>query len=233
MVQGNTIREVVGSALEFAVGKLSGKVESTDGSALGQAANAFVSSAWNAGLDKVEDYSKTIDPEVGKALSSDIAKLRGNTAKFAGRTGVAAGAGALGATAIFGPGGLLAGAAIGAAANIIRESDTAKNFLFGKEMADGSREGGLISRKQQALFKKYMPDLGKGAAAGIIPSLMLGFGPVGAIAIGGAYSLAKNNKKVNERIFGKTYYDKDGKEIGRRDGIIPKKVQDYVKKEYA
>ena len=230
MVQGNTIREVVGSALEFAVGRMAGKVESTDGSALGQAANAFVSSAWNAGLDKVEDYSKTIDPEVGKALSSDIAKLRGNTAKFAGRTGVMAGAGALGATAIFGPGGLLAGAAVGAAANIIRESDTAKNFLFGEELADGSRAGGLISRKQQALFKKYMPDLGKGAAAGIIPSLMLGFGPVGAIAIGGAYSLAKNNKKVNERIFGKTYYDKDGKEIGRKDGIIPKKVQDYVKK---
>jgi hypothetical protein len=230
MIQGNTVREVVGSALEFAVGKLSGKVESTDGSALGQAAKATVSAAWETGLNKVEDYAKTIDPEVGKALSSDIAKLRGNSAKFAGRTGVAAGAGALGATAIFGPGGLLAGAAIGAAANIIRESDTAKNFLFGKEMSDGSREGGLISRKQQALFKKYMPDLSKGAAAGIIPSLMLGFGPVGAIAIGGAYSLAKNNQKVNEKIFGKTYYDKDGNEIGRKDGLIPKKVQDYVKK---
>lgn len=229
-IQGNTIREVVGSALEFAVGKMAGKVESTDGSALGQVAKATVSTAWETGLDKFEDYAKTLDPEVSKSLTSDIAKLRGNTAKFAGRTGVMAGAGALGATAIFGPGGLLAGAAVGAAANIIRESDTAKNFLFGEEMADGSRAGGLISRKQQALFKKYMPDLGKGAAAGIIPSLMLGFGPVGAIAIGGAYSLAKNNKKVNERIFGKTYYDKDGKEIGRKDGIIPKKVQDYVKK---
>lgn len=230
MVQGNTIREVVGSALEFAVGRMAGKVESTDGSALGQVAKATVSTAWETGLDKFEDYAKTLDPEVSKSLTSDIAKLRGNTAKFAGRTGVMAGAGALGATAIFGPGGLLAGAAVGAAANIIRESDTAKNFLFGEEMADGSRAGGLISRKQQALFKKYMPDLGKGAAAGIIPSLMLGFGPVGAIAIGGAYSLAKNNKKVNERIFGKTYYDKDGNEIGRKDGIIPKKVQDYVKK---
>ena len=230
MVQGNTIREVVGSALEFAVGRMAGKVESIDGSALGQVAKASVSTAWETGLDKFEDYAKTLDPEVSKSLTSDIAKLRGNTAKFAGRTGVMAGAGALGATAIFGPGGLLAGAAVGAAANIIRESDTAKNFLFGEEMADGSRAGGLISRKQQALFKKYMPDLGKGAAAGIIPSLMLGFGPVGAIAIGGAYSLAKNNKKVNERIFGKTYYDKDGKEIGRKDGLIPKKVQDYVKK---
>ena len=229
-IQGNTIREVVGSALEFAVGRMAGKVESTDGSALGQVAKATVSTAWETGLDKFEDYAKTLDPEVSKSLTNDIAKLRGNTAKFAGRTGVMAGAGALGATAIFGPGGLLAGAAVGAAANIIRESDTAKNFLFGEEMADGSRAGGLISRKQQALFKKYMPDLGKGAAAGIIPSLMLGFGPVGAIAIGGAYSLAKNNQKVNEKIFGKTYYDKDGKEIGRRDGIIPKKVQDYVKK---
>lgn len=229
-IQGNTIREVVGSALEFAVGRMAGKVESTDGSALGQVAKATVSTAWETGLDKFEDYAKTLDPEVSKSLTSDIAKLRGNTAKFAGRTGVMTGAGALGATAIFGPGGLLAGAAVGAAANIIRESDTAKNFLFGEEMADGSRAGGLISRKQQALFKKYMPDLGKGAAAGIIPSLMLGFGPVGAIAIGGAYSLAKNNKKVNERIFGKTYYDKNGKEIGRKDGIIPKKVQDYVKK---
>ena len=230
MVQGNTIREVVGSALEFAVGRMAGKVESTDGSALGQVAKASVSTAWETGLDKFEDYAKTLDPEVSKSLTSDIAKLRGNTAKFAGRTGVMAGTGALGATAIFGPGGLLAGAAVGAAANIIRESDTAKNFLFGEEMTDGSRAGGLISRKQQALFKKYMPDLGKGAAAGIIPSLMLGFGPVGAIAIGGAYSLAKNNQKVNEKIFGKTYYDKDGKEIGRKDGIIPKKVQDYVKK---
>lgn len=230
MVQGNTIREVVGSALEFAVGRMAGKVESTDSSALGQVAKASVSTAWETGLDKFEDYAKTLDPDVSKSLTSDIAKLRGNTAKFAGRTSVMAGTGALGATAIFGPGGLLAGAAVGAAANIIRESDTAKNFLFGEEMADGSRAGGLISRKQQALFKKYMPDLGKGAAAGIIPSLMLGFGPVGAIAIGGAYSLAKNNKKVNERIFGKTYYDKDGKEIGRKDGIIPKKVQDYVKK---
>ena len=230
MIQGNTVREVIGSALEFAVGKLSGKVESTNGSALGQAAKATVSTAWETGLDKVEDYAKTIDPEVGKALTSDIAKLRGNSAKFAGRTGVAAGVGALGATAVFGPGGLLAGAAIGAAANIIRESDTAKNFLFGKEMSDGSRAGGLISRKQQALFKKYMPDLSKGAVASIIPSLMLGFGPVGAVAIGGAYSLAMNNKKVNERIFGKTYFDKDGKEIGRKDGLIPKKVQDYVKK---
>nr|DAE83407.1 MAG TPA: hypothetical protein [Caudoviricetes sp.] len=230
MIQGNSLREVVGSALEFAVNKMAGKVDSTDGSALGQAAKATVSAAWETGLDKFEDYAKTLDPDVSKALTGDIAKLRGNSAKFAGRTGVAAGAGALGATAIFGPGGLLAGAAIGAAANIIRESDTAKNFLFGKEMSDGSREGGLISRKQQALFKKYMPDLGKGAAAGIIPSLMLGFGPVGAIAIGGAYSLAKNNQKVNEKIFGKTYYDKDGNEIGRKDGIIPKKVQDYVKK---
>lgn len=229
-IQGNTIREVVGSALEFAVGRMAGKVESTDGSALGQAAKATVSTAWETGLDKFEDYAKTLDPEVSKSLTSDIAKLRGNTAKFAGRTGVMAGAGALGATAIFGPGGLLAGAAVGAAANIIRESDTAKNFLFGEEMADGSRAGGLISRKQQALFKKYIPDLGKGAAAGIIPSLMLGFGPVGAIAIGGAYSLAKNNQKVNEKIFGKTYFDKDGKEIGRKDGLIPKKVQDYVKK---
>ena len=229
-IQGNTIREVVGSALEFAVGRMAGKVESTDGSALGQVAKATVSSAWETGLDKFEDYAKTLDPEVSKSLTSDIAKLRGNTAKFAGRTGVMAGAGALGATAIFGPGGLLAGAAVGAAANIIRESDTAKNFLFGEEMADGSRAGGLISRKQQALFKKYMPDLGKGAAAGIIPSLMLGFGPVGAIAIGGAYSLAMNNKKVNEKIFGKTYFDKDGNEIGRKDGLIPKKVQDYIKK---
>ena len=230
MVQGNTIREVVGSALEFAVGRMAGKVESTDGSALGQVAKASVSTAWETGLDKFEYYAKTLDPEVSKSLTSDIAKLRGNTAKFAGRTGVMAGAGALGATAIFGPGGLLAGAAVGAAANIIRESDTAKNFLFGEEMADGSRAGGLISRKQQALFKKYMPDLSKGAAAGIIPSLMLGFGPVGAIAIGGAYSLAMNNKKVNERIFGKTYFDKDGNEIGRKDGLIPKKVQDYIKK---
>lgn len=229
-IRGNSPKEIMGSILEYAVGNMSGKVDGFDGNIAGEAVKATMSSALEKGLDKVEDYSKTLDPEVGKALAGDVAKLRGNTAKFAGRTGFAGAVGALGATAILGPGGLLAGAAIGAATNIIRESDTAKNFLFGKELGDGSRAGGLISRKQQALFKKYMPDLAKGAAAGVIPSLMLGFGPVGAIAIGGAYSLAKNNKTVNEKIFGKTYYDKDGKPIGRKEGMIPKKVQDYVKK---
>lgn len=229
-IRGNSSKEILGNILEYAVGRMTGKVDGFDGNIAGEAVKATMSSALEKGLDKVEDYSKTLDPEVGKALAGDVAKLRGNTAKFAGRTGFAGAVGALGATAILGPGGLLAGAAIGAATNIIRESDTAKNFLFGKEMGDGSRAGGLISRKQQALFKKYMPDLAKGSAAGVIPSLMLGFGPVGAIAIGGAYSLAKNNKTVNEKIFGKTYYDKDGKPIGRKEGMIPKKVQDYVKK---
>lgn len=229
-IKGNSAGDIMGGLLEFAISNLSGKVDGFDGNVAGEAVKASISAGWNKGLDKVDKFAKNLDPDVGKALSGDIAKLRGNTAKFAGRTGFASAVGALGGAAILGPGGLLAGAAVGAAANIIKESDTAKNFLFGKELADGSRAGGLISRKQQALFKKYMPDLGKGAAAGIIPSLLLGFGPVGAISIGGAYSLAKNNKTVNEKIFGKTYYDKDGKPIGSRKGIIPKKVQDYIKK---
>lgn len=229
-IEGDNAGDIVGGLLQYAVGKLSGKVDDADPKTLAANTKATIGGAFNKGLDVLEDYSKDLDPEVAKSIGKDISNLRQNHAKIAGRAGFGAMLGGIGLSTILGPGGLMAGAGIGAAVSLVKQSDTAKNFLFGKEMEDGSRSGGLITRKQQALFKKYMPDLGKGAGAALIPAMMLGLGPFGAITLGSAYSLAKNNKTVNEKIFGKNYFDKDGKLIGKKGGLIPKGVQDYVKK---
>lgn len=228
-MKGKKAGDVVGALLNYAVDKLSGKVDKVDGKKSAGIVKEYVSVAFNSGLDKVSEYAKGLDSTIGNSLNKDVENLRKNHAKIVGKAGFGALLGGAGLTAILGPAGLVAGAGLGAAASLIKQSDTAMNFLFGKELEDGSRAGGLVTRKYQAMFKKYAPDIGKGAAAGLIPSLLLGFGPVGAITIGGAYSLANNNKWVNQKLFGKDIYDKDGKVIGKTKGLIPPKLIKYVK----
>lgn len=221
---------VVAGLLNYAISSLGGKVDGINSKELAETAKGATSQAFNTGLDKLKEYSKGLNPDTAKSLNNDIEKLRKDSSGIAGRTAFGGATGLITGGMLFGPTGILAGAALGSAANLIRESDTAKNFLFGKELEDGSRAGGLITRKQQALVKKYYPSLMKGTVASFLPSLLLGFGPVGALAMGGAFSIAQNNRWANEKIFGRKYYDKDGKEIGRRGGLFGPKVQAYIKK---
>ena len=67
-------------------------------------------------------------------------------------------------------GGPLIGAAIGAGANIVRNSSKLKDKLFGPIGEDGKREGGsLLNKRVMGAINKYGGDMKKYGLAGIIP----------------------------------------------------------------
>lgn len=100
-------------------------------------------------------------------------------------------------------GGPLVGGAIGAAASLVAHSQTLQNILFGKLDASGERTGGLISKKLQDTVKKYAPDMIDFGIAGGLSSLLLPFGPITGILLGGAIGYLKQNDDLRKRIFGK------------------------------
>lgn len=99
-------------------------------------------------------------------------------------------------------GGPILGAGIGAAASLVKNSDTLKDKLFGKAGQDGKRAGGIISKATQDTVKKYLPDMAKYGLAGIIPGLLTPLGPIGGLLIGGTIGMLKNNEKFTNKYFG-------------------------------
>lgn len=100
-------------------------------------------------------------------------------------------------------GGPLVGAAVGAAGNIIASSDTLKDSLFGPLGEDGKRSGGkLLNEKVMGTINKYLPDMAKYGAAGIIPGLLTPLGPLGGVLVGGAIGMLKNNEAFTNKYFG-------------------------------
>lgn len=142
---------------------------------------------------------------------------KGKGAKNAAGGIIGAGAGLL---AGFNP---LLGAAAGAGLSILSNSNTFKNIVFGKELEDGSREGGFISKKVQDTFKKYAPDITDFGIAGGALGLFTPFGLLGGAAIGAGIGFLKNNETFKKFIFGDE----------NEDGLISKeswkKVKDKVK----
>lgn len=99
-------------------------------------------------------------------------------------------------------GGPILGAGIGAAASLIKNSNTLKDKIFGKVGEDGQRAGGIISKATQDTVKKYLPDMAKYGLAGIIPGLLTPLGPVGGLLVGGTIGMLKNNEHFTNKYFG-------------------------------
>lgn len=120
--------------------------------------------------------------------------------------------------------GPMAGLVIGAGASIANKSDFIKNWLFGEQVDEkdgGGRKGGaLLSRKQQKMLTKMIPDIKKfgvlGAGAGLVG--LAPFGILGGLALGGAAAYAKSNSRFMEYFF------------GDENGIINNKRKNYLKK---
>lgn len=200
----------------------------------GKFARRRFDSMWRDGFGRIGDMIKeTLGSDAFKNWSEKDKQLFMDPAKLAGKGLAGGGAGALIGT-LFAPGvGTIIGGLAGAAGNILRESETIKGWLFGQIGKDGTRQGGVFSRKTQALMKKYLPDMGAWGTVGSVAGLLTGFGPVGGAMLGAAIGFAKNNQSISDKLFGTQLKDKDGHIIGRaNNGILSKKQQAFLKKSY-
>ena len=200
----------------------------------GKFARGKLNALWKDGFGRIGDMIKeTLGSDAFKNWNEKDRDLFMNPAKLAGKGLAGGGAGALIGT-LFAPGvGTIIGGLAGAAGNILRESETVKGWLFGQIGKDGTRQGGVFSRKTQALMKKYLPDMGAWGTVGSVAGLLTGFGPVGGAMLGAAIGFAKNNQSVSDKLFGTQLKDKDGHIIGRaNNGILSKKQQAFLKKSY-
>ncbi len=200
----------------------------------GKFARGKLNALWKDGFGRIGDMIKeTLGSDAFKNWNEKDRELFMNPAKLAGKGIAGGGAGALIGT-LFAPGiGTIIGSLAGAAGNILRESETVKGWLFGQIGEDGARQGGVFSRKTQALMKKYLPDMGAWGTVGSVAGLLTGFGPVGGVMLGAAIGFAKNNQSISDKLFGTQLKDKDGRIIGRaNNGIISKKQQAFLKKSY-
>ena len=187
------------------------------------------------------------DPEKGKekikrSSQSIIKSLTDAVRKHApriitgGLVGGALGLAASGSTGLLGglflPGGPIGGAVAGMGLSILSNTETFKKILFGdKDEETGERSGGLIKKDLVDKFKKALPALGIGAAAGIVgkllvgntlggkvvgflPSLLTGNGLFGAAMIGSAAGLVLSNENFRKILFGEKQED------GKRQGSI-------------
>ena len=96
----------------------------------------------------------------------------------------------------------LLGAAAGAGLSILSNSTKLQEIVFGK-IVDGERQGGIIPKKIQDMFKKAGPDMTDFGIAGGILGLFTPLGPLGGAAVGAGLGLLKNSQKFKDFIFGK------------------------------
>lgn len=181
--------------------------------------------------EKTRAHFKKLAPAiVGGAVVGGISSI------IKGALGFNTGLGVLGMQIL--PGGILGGAILGAGMGILKNSETFKNFLFGKKDENGKRAGTAIGKgweKAKAGFKDAVPVLKKAGTGlaigaltgtvlsnmGYIPAMLSLGGPVGLGIAGLGLGIASSTKKFNEWMFGTEMIDKDGNVIGRnKDGML-------------
>ena len=158
-----------------------------------------------------------IDPRKAASQFNDFAKKNMGNAVQGGAAGALLGT-------LFPLGGPLFGAMAGSAINIIKNNKTFQETVFGKDIVDAegnvTHKEGLISKKWQDILQKYMPDAKKYGTVGAISGLVLPFGPLGGAMLGASISVVKNNKDLNDFLF------------GDRGGLLNKNRKDLIKKHF-
>ena len=199
--------------------------------AIAQEAENIVDSFMGITGKTPEEKDKSVKKEkskLTKTVSSIFADMKGEGANTVAKSLIGGGLGLLS--------GIVGGPLIGAGTSIIQNSETAKKYLFGELEEDGeTRKGGVISKKTQDTFKKYIPDMGKYGVAGIASSLIMPYGPLAGAAIGAGVSFIKNSQTMNEMIFGKDIVDENGNVTGKdNSGLLTparlKKIKEYAPK---
>lgn len=170
--------------------------------------------------------------EEKKAIKNNISTLMKDAGLNAGTMGAGAligGGVSLLTGAFIGP---IAGAAVGAAAGFVAKSKTAQNLLFGEDDTKDEKgnviEGkkGLLPKKVGDFMKKNLPDTAKGGGIGLVAGTLLGSPVLGAI-VGSSVGFVKSSDKAKNVLFGGL-----GDDGNRKGGVVPKEVQDAVKKAF-
>ena len=152
---------------------------------------------------KVEKDKKKIFDKIGGIFGD----LKGSGYDIAAKGILGGGIGLLTGVTV----GPLIGAAVGAGASIIKNSQTVQKFLFGEKTVDENgnitdQKGGIINKDIQNTFKKYIPNIGKYGITGALSSLIMPYGPLAGAAIGAGIGIIKSSETMNNMIFG----DDDG-----------------------
>ena len=169
------------------------------------------------GLSTGIEQAFGVDPRKAAVQFNDFAKKNMGNAVQGGAAGALLGT-------LFPLGGPLFGAMAGSAINIIKNNKTFQETVFGKDIVDEkgnvTHKEGLISKKWQDTLQKYMPDAKKYGTVGAISGLVLPFGPLGGAMLGASISVVKNNKDLNDFLF------------GDRGGLLNKNRKDLIKKHF-
>lgn len=97
------------------------------------------------------------------------------TGGILGGAAIGAAAGKLGLLgSLFLPAAPIGGAIVGSSLALLSSTETFKNVMFGKADDNGERDGGLISKKLRDGFKKALPVVGLGATGGVALKLITG-----------------------------------------------------------
>jgi flagellum-specific peptidoglycan hydrolase FlgJ/phage-related protein len=131
------------------------------------------------------------------------------------------------AASIILPGGPVIGTLLGGAIGFVKNSDKAKNYLFGEMGEDGKRKaGGLIPPSWQKAIGTAMPGMKKGAGIGALVAGLHGMPLAVGAFVGAGASFLKSNEHVQNFLFGKM--GEDG-ETRLDNGLVPVKFQKTFK----
>lgn len=119
-------------------------------------------------------------------------------------------------------GGPLLGAAAGAGIGIVKNSETAKKFLFGEVDENGGRKGNVVPKSVIDFFNKNSKGMIDFGIAGAIAGLFTPLGLVGGALAGSTLGWAKNTSAFQEFMFGSV-------EKGT-NGVMSSETRDKIKK---
>lgn len=187
----------------------------------GQKAKDYILSRVKKAMDKTVGTDKDLDKlkdnllQVKDSIFGDKDTTTDKLAGGAAGALIGGGAGLL-------LGGPILGAALGGAAGIIMKSKETQKVLFGNEETG---EKGVLPKKVADFMQKNIPSMAKGGGIGAGIGLFMGSPVMGAL-LGSAVGYVKSSDKAKNLIFGEM---KDGE---RQGGIIPKEIQQGIKKAY-
>lgn len=156
---------------------------------------------------------------ISKSIIDKVVKSKKNM-------GIGAGIGAT--VGLLTPLGLIGTTLFGGALGFASKLDSVQDALFGKKLADGSRDEttALLSKEWQKKIKDFTPSAIKGTGLGIVGSLFLPVGPIGGAIIGLSTAIGLQSEKIKTYLFGK-----EDPDLGKRYGGLLGKLTTWVRYE--